>query len=135
VLNLLRPFVPPQGAITATRDTNLIVITDAAANIRRLLDILKLVDVDVALNELQIIPLRHADAQDVAQILTQLFASGRFRGAAGGAQLPPGVAPPTPQPPAPGAPRRHLAGPHRRRISPAPTGLRSSSRSGARTPS
>ena len=78
VLNLLRPFVPPQGAITATRDTNLLVITDAAANIRRLLDILKLVDVDVALNELQILPLKNADAQDVAQILTQLFASGRF---------------------------------------------------------
>ena len=103
VLTLLRPFVPPQGAITATRDTNLLVITDAAANIRRLLDILKLVDVDVALNELQILPLKNADAQDVAQILTQLFASGRFRPA--GAQLPPGITPPPPPPAAPGAPR------------------------------
>jgi len=101
VLNLLRPFVPPQGGITATRDTNLLVITDVAANVRRLLDILKLVDVDIALNELQIIPLRHADAQEVAQILTQLFASGRFRGT--GAQLPPGITPPAP-PTAPGAP-------------------------------
>ncbi len=101
VVNLLRPFVPPQGGITATRDTNLLVITDVAANVRRLLDILKLVDVDVALNELQIIPLKHADAQDVAQILTQLFASGRFRGT--GAQLPPGITPPAP-PTAPGAP-------------------------------
>ena len=96
VLNLLRPFVPPQGAITATRDTNLLVITDAAANIRRLLDILKLVDVDVALNELQIIPLKNADAQEVAQILTQLFASGRFRPS--GAQLPAGITPPAPPP-------------------------------------
>ena len=102
VLNLLRPFVPPQGAITATRDTNLLVVTDAAANIRRLLDILKLVDVDVALNELQILPLKNADAQEVAQILTQLFASGRFRPA--GAQLPAGVAPPAAPPAAPGAP-------------------------------
>ena len=103
VLNLLRPFVPPQGAITATRDTNLLVVTDAAANIRRLLDILKLVDVDVALNELQILPLKNADAQEVAQILTQLFASGRFR-PAGGAQLPAGIAPPAAPPAAPGAP-------------------------------
>ena len=102
VLNLLRPFVPPQGAITATRDTNLLVVTDAAANIRRLLDILKLVDVDMALNELQILPLKNADAQEVAQILTQLFASGRFR-PTGGAQLPAGIAPPPP-PAAPGAP-------------------------------
>jgi general secretion pathway protein D len=102
VLNLLRPFVPPQGAITATRDTNLLVVTDAAANIRRLLDILKLVDVDVALNELQILPLKNADAQEVAQILTQLFASGRFRPA--GAQLPAGITPPAAPPTAPGAP-------------------------------
>ena len=102
VLNLLRPFVPPQGAITATRDTNLLVVTDAAANIRRLLDILKLVDVDVALNELQILPLKNADAQEVAQILTQLFASGRFRPS--GAQLPAGIAPPAAPPAAPGAP-------------------------------
>ena len=57
VLNLLRPFVPPQGAITAPATPTSWCVTDTAANIRRLLDILKLVDVDVALNELQIIPL------------------------------------------------------------------------------
>ena len=101
VLNLVRPFVPPQGAITATRDTNLLVITDVAANIRRLLDMIKLVDVDQALNELQIIPLKHADAQDVAQILTQLFASGRFRPSGGPIA---GGAPAAPAPAAPGAP-------------------------------
>ena len=56
VMNLLRPFVPQQGAVNAHRDTNLLVLTDIAANIRRLLDIVKLVDVDVTTNELQIIP-------------------------------------------------------------------------------
>jgi general secretion pathway protein D len=100
---LLRPFVPQQGAITAHRDTNLLVITDVAGNIRRLLDIVKLLDVDVASNELQIIQLKHADAQEVAQILTQLFASGRFRSSSG-AQLPAGVTPPAAPQAAPGAP-------------------------------
>lgn len=99
VAGLLRPFVPPQGAVTAHRDTNLLVLTDSAANIRRLLDIVKLVDVDVALSELQIFPLKFADAQEVAQILTQLFSTGRLRT---GPQLPAGVTPP---PAAPGAPR------------------------------
>jgi general secretion pathway protein D len=100
---LLRPFVPAQGAITAHRDTNLLVVTDVAANVRRLLDIVKLIDVDVASNELQIIRLKHADAQEVAQILTQLFASGRFR--TGSTQLPAGITPPAPVPAAPaGAP-------------------------------
>src|SRR5262249_8483139 len=48
--------------------------------------------------------LKHADAQEAAQILNQLFQSGRFR--AGGAQLPPGVTPPAAAPtPTPTAPR------------------------------
>ncbi|HEV8437043.1 MAG TPA: type II secretion system secretin GspD [Methylomirabilota bacterium] len=102
VAGLLRPFVPQQGAITAHRDSNLLVITDVAANVRRLLDILKLVDVDVASNELLIVQLKHADAQEVAQILNQLFATGRFRT---GAQLPAGVTPPAPAPAAPGVAR------------------------------
>jgi len=104
-VNLLRPFVPQQAALTANRDTNLLVVTDVAANVRRLLDIVKLVDVDVASNELQILQLKRADAQEVAQILNQLFASGRFRGV--GAQLPAGITPPTAVTPAPGpaAPR------------------------------
>ena len=84
-----------------------------AANIRRLLDIVKLIDVDVASNELQIIRLKHADAQEVAQILTQLFASGRFRSV--GTQLPAGITPPAAAPVAPpGAPtppRPATAGP------------------------
>jgi general secretion pathway protein D len=108
-VNLLRPFVPAQGALNANRDTNLLVIIDVAANVRRLLDILKLVDVDVASSELQIIQLKHADAQEVAQILTQLFASGRFRagtGQVGAAITPPPVptAAPTPTVPRPVTP-------------------------------
>jgi len=103
-ITLLRPFVPAQGALNANRDTNLLVITDVAANIRRLLDMLKLVDVDVASSELQIIQLKHADAQEVAQILTQLFASGRFRAGTGGPISPLTPAAPTGAP-APTVPR------------------------------
>ncbi|HET8532886.1 MAG TPA: type II secretion system secretin GspD [Methylomirabilota bacterium] len=97
---LLRPFVPAQGALIAHRETNLLIVTDSAANVRRLLEVLNLVDVEVALSELQIIALKHADAQELAQLLAQLFASGRA-GALPGA---PGAAvPPVPSPPA-GAP-------------------------------
>ena len=100
VMGLIRPFVPAQGNVSAHRDTNLLVLTDVAANLRRMLDIVQLVDVDVALNELQIIQLKHADAQEVGQILTQLFATGRFRT---GAQMP-GL--PAPPPTPPGVPAR-----------------------------
>ncbi len=100
-VNLLRPFVPQQGAVAAHRETNLLIITDTAANIRRVLDILKLVDVEVAVDELQIIPIRNADASELAQLLNQMFASGRLRA---GAAVPGLPAPPAPPPTPPGAP-------------------------------
>jgi general secretion pathway protein D len=97
---LLRPFLAAEGAVSAHRETNLLILTDTASNIRRVLEILKVMDVPVALEEPQIIPLQHADAQELAQLLTQLFLS-RMRGSAAIASPPvPGV------PPAPGAPPR-----------------------------
>ena len=121
---LLRPFVPAQGALAAHRETNLLILTDTAANVRRLLEVLKLVDVEVALSELQIIALKHADAQELAQLLAQLFASGRVGSAPGAPGPPPlpllpvppvGTAPP-PAAAAPGTPAadRPLIVPERR---------------------
>jgi general secretion pathway protein D len=99
---LLRPFVAAEGAVSAHRETNLLILTDTASNVRRVLEILKVMDVPVALEEPQIIPLQHADAQELAQLLTQLFLSGRLRGGAA-----PIASPPVPSaPPAPGAPPR-----------------------------
>jgi general secretion pathway protein D len=99
-VNLLRPFVAGQGAVSLHRETNLIMITDTSANIRRLLDILKLADVKVSVDELQIIPIRNADAQELAALLNQMFSTGRLRSAATALGIP--TAPPPP--PVPGAP-------------------------------
>src|SRR5438094_5593048 len=95
---LLRPFVSSRGTLVANRETNVLIITDAASNIRRGLAIIKLVDVQVSLDELQIIPVSFADAAEVATILNQLFAGGRLRASVGV----PGI-PTTPTPGAPGA--------------------------------
>ena len=103
-VTLLRPFVAGQGAVVSHRESNLLIITDTAANIRRLLDILKLADVQVAVDELQIIPVKNADAQELSQLLNQIFATGRLRTAAAAVGL--AVPPPAPTaPPVPGAPR------------------------------
>src|SRR5262249_29416944 len=96
---LLRPLVSSRGSLIAHRETNILAITDAASNVRRLLDIVRLVDVEVALDELQIIPIRYADAADLANILNQLFSTGRLRAPTPGA---PGGPVPTPAPTAPG---------------------------------
>jgi general secretion pathway protein D len=79
---LLRPFVSSRGTLVANRETNVLIITDSVANVRRVLDIVKLVDVQVSLDEVQIIPVAFADATEVANILNQLFAGGRLRAAA-----------------------------------------------------
>ncbi len=91
---LLRPLISSKGTLIANRETGVLIITDSASNIARLLDIIKLVDVEVAIDELQIIPLQYADAADMSNILNQLFQSGRLRAGGGGA----------PGPAAPGAP-------------------------------
>ena len=107
---LMRPLVSTRGNLIAHRETNILVITDAATNVRRLLDIVRLVDVEVAIEELQIIPIRYADSADLANILNQLFSTGRVRSVAPGTAGPvPPVAPPTAPgtlrpPTAPGAP-------------------------------
>jgi general secretion pathway protein D len=101
---LLRPFVSSRGTLVANRETNVLIITDAASNVRRVLDIIKLVDVQVSLDELQIIPVTFADATEVAAILNQLFAGGRLRvAAAPGAPGVPTLAPGAAAPGAPGA--------------------------------
>jgi general secretion pathway protein D len=105
---LLQPLISQQrgGNVIAHRETNVLIVTDTTANIRRLLDIIKLVDVEVALEEVQIIQLQYADAGEAAQILTQLFASGRIRAAAAtGAPAPPPAPAAPPQPGAPAAPQ------------------------------
>jgi len=100
---LLRPLISQRGALIAHRETNVLVITDTASNIQRLLEIVALVDVEVALDELAIIALRFADAADLANILNQLFTSGRLRRAMGAAAGAPGTTGPIPGPaPTPG---------------------------------
>jgi general secretion pathway protein D len=96
--SLLRPLISARGTLIPNRETGVLIITDLASNIARVLDIIRLVDVEVALEELQIIPLEHADAAELAAILNQLFQAGRLRGGTAGA------APAVPAPPAPAAP-------------------------------
>jgi general secretion pathway protein D len=100
--SLLRPLMSARGGLIAHRETSVLIVTDTASNIRRLLDIVRLVDVEVALDELAIERIRYADAADLATILNQLFTSGRLRRAAGAVGAPGAL--PMPPAPTPGAP-------------------------------
>ncbi len=99
--NMLRPLISPRGALIAHRDRNVLIITDTASNIRRLLDIVRLVDVQVSQEDLLIVSVRYADVTQLAAILTQLFASGRLRQTTGGGTVAPPTAPGIARPQAP----------------------------------
>jgi len=72
---ILRPLVPQQGHLAAYNPTNTLIITDHAANIKRLIHIIRNIDRPES-DELEIIPLRHASASELVRILNSLHAGG-----------------------------------------------------------
>ncbi len=75
IVKNLRPLVSSNGTIFSSERTNIIVIIDTASNIRRLLDIITELDVEVFKGKLQIkvIQLIHADVEELAEILNRIF--------------------------------------------------------------
>jgi general secretion pathway protein D len=96
----LRPFV--QGGNVVVQG-NLLIVTDTAANIARLLQIVGVLDVETALDELRFISVRYADAVELARTLNDFFAGRRVRTPSVPAPAVPPV-PPRPATPAPTAP-------------------------------
>ena len=68
---ILRPLVPQHGHMAAYAATNVLIISDSAANVDRLLSIIERIDVASA-SDLEIMPLKHASATEVVRILESL---------------------------------------------------------------
>ena len=68
---ILRPMVPQEGQLAAYPASNSLIITDRAANIERLRDIIKLIDVPDS-EEIDQIQLRRASASEIVQTLAPL---------------------------------------------------------------
>ncbi len=71
---ILRPLVPQQGHLAAYAPTNSLIITDHAANIERLMDIIGGVD-RAESDELEIVALKYASASELVRIINALSAS------------------------------------------------------------
>jgi general secretion pathway protein D len=69
---ILRPLIPQQGHMVAYPPSNVLIISDRAANIDRIAEIISRVDLPSAENQVEVIPLQHASAAEVARILTAL---------------------------------------------------------------
>jgi general secretion pathway protein D len=68
---ILRPLIPQQGHLAAYPSTNVLVISDRAANVERLVSIIRRID-QVSDSEIEVIPLQHASASEVVRVLNSL---------------------------------------------------------------
>ena len=69
---VLRPLLPQDAQLAAYPGSNVLIISGNAANIERLVDIIRRIDVADNTN-IEIVPLHHASADDVVRILTNML--------------------------------------------------------------
>jgi general secretion pathway protein D len=72
---VLRPLVPQNGLVAAYADTNTLIISDLAANVGRLVEIVRSIDRPTH-NQQEVVPLAQASAGEVARALKTLAGEG-----------------------------------------------------------
>ncbi|MBE2293872.1 MAG: type II secretion system protein GspD, partial [Phycisphaerales bacterium] len=71
IVPILRPLIPPQGHLAAYTPTNVLIVSDSAANVERIASIIGRIDL-ASNEEVEIVALRHASATEVVRVLTAL---------------------------------------------------------------
>ena len=92
IATLLTHFKSAEGAVTAYAPTNTLIITDTAANVRRMLRIIGEVDVPRTGEQIWVEPIHYASASDMAELLTQVFPPEEGASGGAGAKAPTGRA-------------------------------------------
>jgi general secretion pathway protein D len=82
---ILRPLIPQQGHLAAYPATNVLVISDRAGNIERISKIVQRID-QASSADVEVIPLEHASAAELARILGTLYKPGPGEAMGAGAQ-------------------------------------------------
>ena len=73
IKRLVAPLISKNSVMLAYNPTGTLIVTDAYSNIRRLMGIIKMIDVANVGQNISVIPLRNADATKVSQMLDGLF--------------------------------------------------------------
>jgi len=84
---ILRPLTPKTSYVVAHVATNTVVVTDSAANIKRLSQLLTTLDNSWAGERMEIVPLQYSPAEETATLVKKILAGGAtvsVRGAKGG---------------------------------------------------
>lgn len=71
----LSQFVSRDGLLTASPSSNALIIIDSSANIQRMIDLANELDVPAIDQDITIIPIKHADAKDVAEKVNDILGS------------------------------------------------------------
>jgi len=82
IKRLFTPMVSKSSVILAYEPTNTLIITDVYSNIRRLLKILKEIDITGIGQQISVIPIEYAEATKLVNLLTTVFKPTRVKGKA-----------------------------------------------------
>jgi general secretion pathway protein D len=80
---VLRPLVPQYGHLAAYPTSNMLIISDRAANVNRMMRIIQRID-QTGDEDIEVIRMEHASAAEVVRIVTTLSAGAQAEGGGGG---------------------------------------------------
>ncbi|MEX2352728.1 MAG: secretin N-terminal domain-containing protein, partial [Gammaproteobacteria bacterium] len=70
---ILRPLIPPYGHLAADPESSSLIITDRAANVERIVNIVTRLDRPTATGDIEVVPLIHAAAAEVIKLLDRFY--------------------------------------------------------------
>ena len=76
---ILRPLIPQYGHLAAHPGSNMLIISDRASNVNRMLRIIRRID-QANDEEIEVVPLEHASAAEIVRVLTALTQTPRSDG-------------------------------------------------------
>lgn len=77
---ILRPLIPQYGHLAAHPGSNMLIISDRAVNVDRMVSIIRRIDRSSD-EDVEVVPLQHASATEIVRVLTALTQTPRVDGA------------------------------------------------------
>ena len=78
---ILRPLIPQYGHLAAHPGSNMLIISDRASNVKRMINIIRRIDLSTD-DDIEVVPLEHASSAEIVRILTALTQAPRTDGMA-----------------------------------------------------
>ena len=84
---ILRPLIPAYGHLAGDAKSSALILTDRAANVERLVNIIKRLDRPARTGEVELVALTHASAEELAQLFNRLHQGDGPEGPVNGVAL------------------------------------------------